>query len=341
MFDLQTFWFLMLGLLLTAYAVLDGFDLGVGVVHWTARDRTERAQFIRSIGPLWDGNEVCLVAFGGAFFGAFPIAYAASFSGFYLPFMALLLGLLLRAVAIEFRDLEKANWWRNIWDVVLCLACVQTCMTFGVMIGNALRGMPIDASREFTGTLLDLGGTLPMLVGLQSVVLFGLHGTLYLRMRLAGDELKGRLTRTAWILFATYLGMRLGLAYYTWYHLPKDWVHLLHHHLTWGAGILNGVAVLAIGVSMFQGHRVLPFLCSVANIVTLNCMLAGMLYPRLLVSSLNSDWSLTIYNSCSTAGTMGLMRWVALLGTPLALGYFAISYWVFRGQVPREDPEQH
>lgn len=338
MFDLQTFWFLMLGVLLTAYAILDGFDLGVGVVHWTARDRAERAQFIRSIGPLWDGNEVCLVAFGGAFFGAFPIAYAASFSGFYLPFMALLLGLLLRAVAIEFRDLEKANWWRNVWDIVLCCACIQTCMVFGVMIGNALRGMPIEASREFTGTLSDLGGLFPLLVGLQSVVLFGLHGTLYLRMRLAG-EVKKRLTRTAWILLGIYVAMRGVLAVYTWENLPKDWVHLLHHHLTWTAGILNCLALAGIAVGLWQGRLVLAFLCSAANILTLNCMLAGMLYPRILVSSLNPDWSLTIYNSCSSLGTMGYMRWVALLGTPLALGYFAISYWVFRGQVPREEAD--
>jgi cytochrome d ubiquinol oxidase subunit II len=154
--DLQVFWFVTLGVLLTGYVVLDGFDLGVGTLHLFVRDDMERRLVLNSIGPLWDGNEVWLVTFGGALFAAFPDVYATAFTAFYLPFMLLLVFLIGRAVSIEFRSKFQARWWRSYWDVSFAAASTLILLVAGVAVGNSIQGMPLGSNREFAGRLWDL-----------------------------------------------------------------------------------------------------------------------------------------------------------------------------------------
>src|SRR5690606_13614919 len=176
--DLNTFWFLALGVLLTGYAILDGFDLGVGALHLFARsefapgatEHGERRILLNAIGPLWDGNEVWLVTFGGALFAAFPEAYATALSGFYLPFMGLLVALIGRAVAIEFRSKRPERWWRAYWDFSFSAASTLVVFIAGIAVGNAIRGIPIGADREFHGTLAGLLNPYALSLGAFAVV---------------------------------------------------------------------------------------------------------------------------------------------------------------------------
>src|SRR5262249_39738146 len=160
--------------LLTGYAILDGFDLGIGILHPLARTDEERRVFMNSIGPLWDGNEVWLVTFGGALFAAFPNAYATAFSAFYTPFMLLLFALIFRAVSMEFRSKHPSPAWRQFWDGSFCAASTLATLLFGVAVGNSILGIPIDASQEFTGRFLDFLRPYPLLVGALAIAVFAL-----------------------------------------------------------------------------------------------------------------------------------------------------------------------
>lgn len=206
--DLHIFWFATLGVLLTGYAILDGFDLGVGILHLTARDDHERRIYMNSIGPLWDGNEVWLVTFGGALFAAFPHAYATAFSGFYLPFMLLLFALIFRAVSLEFRSKVGGAGWRRLWDVAFSLASGTATFLMGVAVGNAMRGMPIGADFEFQGGLADLLHPYALLVGVLAVAVFAMHGSIYLYLKTEGD-LQQRLVPWMWRTFGLFMVMYL------------------------------------------------------------------------------------------------------------------------------------
>ncbi|MCX7868855.1 MAG: cytochrome d ubiquinol oxidase subunit II, partial [Terrimicrobiaceae bacterium] len=181
--DLNTIWFVLVGVLFTGYAVLDGFDLGVGTLHLFARKDEHRRLFLNSIGPVWDGNEVWLVTGGGGLFAAFPEVYATVFSGFYIPFMLLLVALIFRAVAIEFRSKEAWPWWRGMWDVAFAAASVLAAFLIGVAMGNVVRGVPIGPDREFAGTFLGMLNPYSLFFGVTTVSLFAMHGAIYLAMK--------------------------------------------------------------------------------------------------------------------------------------------------------------
>jgi cytochrome d ubiquinol oxidase subunit II len=201
--DLNTLWFVLVGVLFTGYAVLDGFDLGVGALHLFARSDQDRRILLNAIGPVWDGNEVWLVTGGGALFAAFPMVYATVFSGFYLPFMLLLVALIFRAVAIEFRSKQPMRWWRQMWDVAFAAGSVLAAFLIGVTMGNIAWGIPLDPHHEFAGTL---GGLVlhpyALLMGVTTVALFAMHGAIYLVMKTEG-ELHDRIRR--WITPAMIL----------------------------------------------------------------------------------------------------------------------------------------
>ncbi|MDX9976060.1 MAG: cytochrome d ubiquinol oxidase subunit II, partial [FCB group bacterium] len=181
--DLQSYWFVLLGALLTGYAILDGFDLGVGILHPAARTDHDRRIFLNSIGPLWDGNEVWLVTFGGAMFAAFPEVYRSVFSGFYTAFMMLLFGLIFRAVSIEFRSKTQSRIWRSIWDYGFFFSSLLATFLFGVAVGNAMVGMPINEKGVYVGDFFDLLLPYPILVGVFTVALFAMHGSIYLYLK--------------------------------------------------------------------------------------------------------------------------------------------------------------
>src|SRR5215471_14824682 len=180
MMDLHVVWFILLGVLLAGYAVLDGFDLGVGILHLLGRTDLDRRHIINAIGPIWDGNEVWLITFGGALFAAFPEAYATIFSGFYPYFMALLFALIFRATSIEFRSKSQQPVWRALWDFGFFAASTLATLIFGVAVGNAIVGIALDQRGIFAGSPLDLVRPYPVLVGLLSITAFAMHGALYL-----------------------------------------------------------------------------------------------------------------------------------------------------------------
>jgi cytochrome d ubiquinol oxidase subunit II len=176
---LHEIWFLLLGALLAGYVILDGFDLGVGILHPMARDDHERRVFINAIGPIWDGNEVWLVTFGGALFAAFPEAYATIFSAFYNAFMLLLMALIFRAAAIEFRGKLASPAWRGAWDAVFCCSSAVAAILYGVAAGNAMIGIPLDSRGVYTGRFIDLLTPYPLMVALLAVSMFAMHGVLF------------------------------------------------------------------------------------------------------------------------------------------------------------------
>ncbi|MFN3199004.1 MAG: cytochrome d ubiquinol oxidase subunit II [Bradymonadia bacterium] len=330
--DLHLFWFFTLGVLLTGYAVLDGFDLGVGMLHPIAKGDTERRLVMNSIGPLWDGNEVWLVTFGGALFAAFPRAYATAFSGFYLPFMLLLFAIIFRAVSLEFRSKVKSTRWRATWDWAFFGASFTASLLFGVAIGNAMVGMPIDEYGRYAGTTMDLLGVYPLLVGALTVALFAMHGALYLNLKTEGD-LQARLKPWLWRTFGGFLVLYVLATIFTLVKVPHAVQHFESAPWLWALVVLNVLAIANIPRAIHQDRPLYAFVSSSCTIAALVVLFGAALFPNLLVSTLNPEWSLTIYNAASSEETLSLMRWIALLGMPFVLTYTGIVYWVFRGKV--------
>ncbi|MDQ3330675.1 MAG: cytochrome d ubiquinol oxidase subunit II, partial [Planctomycetota bacterium] len=202
--DLNIFWFLLLGVLLAGYAMLDGFDLGAGILHFAGRSDHERRIILNAVGPLWDGNEVWLVTFGGAMFAAFPEAYATSFSGFYAAFMAVLFALIFRAVSIEFRGKVHSARWRFVWDVGFSVSGLVATFVFGVAVGAAISGVPLNQRGIFIGGVKDQLHFYSVLVGLMAVTLFAVHGAAYLILKTDG-ELRERLYKCGWTAWGLFL----------------------------------------------------------------------------------------------------------------------------------------
>src|SRR5438309_8727775 len=227
---LQLTWFVLLGVLMAGYAILDGFDLGVGILHLFARNDTERRIFMSSIGPIWDGNEVWLVVFGGATFAAFPNAYAAAFSGFYLGFMLLLCCLIFRAVAMEFRSKRPSRLWRGAWDVAFSASSTLATFLFGVVVGNCMRGLPLGPDGDFTRPLglADLLNSYSILTGLFAVSAFAMHGSIYLYLKTEG-ELQARIRRRMWVTYFLFLAAYLVLSAWTLAAFPAATANYARH----------------------------------------------------------------------------------------------------------------
>lgn len=330
--DLQLLWFGLCGVLLAGYAILDGFDLGVGVLHLGAKTDTDRRIFINAIGPLWDGNEVWLVTFGGALFAAFPEVYATAFSAFYLPFVALLFALIFRAVSIEFRSKQEMRWWRSMWDVAFSLASALAALLFGVAVGNAMLGLPIGADREFAGTLGDLLRPYSLLVGLFVVAAFAMHGSIFLYLKTEG-ELQKRVHGWMWRTFGLFLVMYLLTTIVTLVAVPDATRNFRTYPVIWIVVVLNVLAVANIPRAIHLGRPAYAFASSCATIAALVFLFGAALFPNLLTSSLDPSHSLTIYNASSSQKTLGIMALIAACGMPFVLTYTAVVYWTFRGKV--------
>jgi cytochrome d ubiquinol oxidase subunit II len=330
--DLYLLWFGLLGVLLTGYAILDGFDLGVGILHPLARDDRERRLFMNSIGPLWDGNEVWLVTFGGALFAAFPHAYATAFSAFYLPFMVLLFALIFRAVSMEFRSKHESTTWRRFWDSSFFAASALATFLFGVAVGNSMLGLPIGADKEFHGVLFDLLRPYALLVGVLAVSIFAMHGAIYLHLKTEGD-LHQRIHGWMWRTFGIFLVLYLLTTIVTLVLVPHAVRNFREHPWIWAVVVLNVLAIANIPRAIHQGRPLYAFISSGATIAALTFLFGAALFPNLIVSSTDPAFSLTIYNAASSPKTLGIMRNIAFAGMPFVLAYTAIIYWVFRGKV--------
>jgi cytochrome d ubiquinol oxidase subunit II len=287
---------------------------------------------MNSIGPIWDGNEVWLVTFGGALFAAFPEAYATVFSGFYTAFMALLFALIFRAVSIEFRSKKEGRVWRGFWDVSFCAASALVAFLFGVAVGNAMQGMPIGPDKEYQGAFVDLLRPYPILVGLFVVAIFAMHGSIYLYLKTEG-ALQRRIHDWMWRTFGIFLVFYLFTTIYTLTKVPLATRNLERHPWIWVIVVLNILAIANIPRAIYLSRPGYAFASSGATIAALTFLFGAALFPELIHSSLNPSWSLTIHNAASSQKTLRIMQVVAFLGFPFVLAYTSIVYWVFRGKV--------
>lgn len=331
-FDLNTIWFILIGLLLTGYAILDGFDLGVGSLHLFVKDDTDRRIMINSIGPVWDGNEVWLVTGGGALFAAFPHVYATVFSGFYIAIMLLLFGLIFRAIAIEFRSKQPMKWWRQMWDVAFSISSILIALLMGVALGNIITGIPIDAEKEFTGNLFTLLNPYTVLVGITTVALFMMHGSIYVVMKTEGElhnKIRGWVNNSIIFFVICYVTVTM----YTLIYYPHMVQHFKDEPWLFIIAILNMLAIANIPREIYRGRDFRAFLSSSASIIALLALFAVGLFPNIVLSNPNPDYSLTIYNAASSQKTLNIMLIVAIIGIPFVLAYTISIYWIFRGKV--------
>jgi cytochrome d ubiquinol oxidase subunit II len=330
--DLNLIWFVLLGVLLTGYAILDGFDFGVGMLHLLARDDRERQTFIATIGPIWDGNEVWLVTFGGAMFAAFPEAYATVFSGFYFVFMLVLLALIGRAVALEFRSQTDSPAWRKTWDVVFCLASTLAPILFGAGVGNAMIGVELNPRGIYVGGFWALLNPYALLVGLLAVAMFLMHGAIFLHLKTSG-ALQQRIYRWMGWTYGIFVALYLLVTAVTLAAVPRATEPFLQHRWAWLIVLANVVAISAIGVAIWRDWSGRAFLASCATIAAFVLLLGLALFPNLVASTPFPEHSLTIYNAASSQKTLLIMLIIAAIGMPFVIGYTSIIYWVFRGRV--------
>ena len=332
--DLNFVWFLLLGALLAGYAVLDGFDLGVGILHPLARTDEERRLAMSAIGPIWDGNEVWLVTFGGALFAAFPEAYATIFEAFYTAFMLLLFCLIFRGVSLEFRSKVHSPAWRRMWDAAFFGSSLVATLLFGVAIGNALTGIPLNARGEFVGTFLTLLHPYPLLVGAMTVAMFAMHGAIYLYLKTEG-RLQRLFDRWIWHTWGLFLVLWILTTMATLLFVPQAQPNF--EHAPWAAGIvvLNVLAVANIPRTAFRRKMGQAFLSS-STVIACQVVLVGVaLFPNLVTASnagANGTVSLTIYNAASSDATLWIMFIIAMIGMPLVISYTGLVYWTFRGK---------
>ncbi|MEZ6015851.1 MAG: cytochrome d ubiquinol oxidase subunit II [Planctomycetota bacterium] len=331
---LALIWFGLLGVLLTGYAILDGFDLGVGMLQpFVARTDAERRLVLNSIGPLWDGNEVWLVTFGGALFAAFPEAYATVFSAFYDALFLVLFALVLRAVSIEFRSKRKSPIWRGSWDLVFFGSSVLATFLFGVAVGNTMRGIPLDERHEFTGTFIDLLHPFTVMAGVLAVALFALHGALYLYLKTEG-ALQGRVLPRIRIAYGIFIASFVVASAVALTTVPTATANLAHYPALWAIPAVNLITVAGIGLALRARRAGLAFAASCATVAAFVALLGVALFPNLVTSSVSpAAHSLTITNAASSTKTLEIMLLIAAIGMPCVLTYTGIVYWTFRGKV--------
>jgi cytochrome bd ubiquinol oxidase subunit II len=330
--DLNIIWFILVGALLTGYAILDGFDLGVGALHLFTKTDEERRISINSIGPVWDGNEVWLVTSGGALFAAFPDVYATVFSGFYVAFMLLLFVLIFRAVAIEFRSKQESKRWRAAWDVAFSISSIVIALLMGVALGNIIRGIPVGVDKEFAGTFLGLLNPYSLLVGITTVALFTMHGAIYLVMKTEG-ELQNRV-RT-WvnntIIFFVICFVTATMATLIYY--PNMITHFKESPAFFIVAILTMLAIANIPREINNKREFMAFLSSASTIGLLMVLFAIGIFPNIVLSNPIAENSLTIYNAASSQKTLMIMLIMAIIGMPFVVAYTIIIHKIYRGKV--------
>ncbi|MFD5630650.1 MULTISPECIES: cytochrome d ubiquinol oxidase subunit II [unclassified Streptomyces] len=323
--ELHDVWFVLIAVLWTGYFFLEGFDFGVGVLtKLLARDRTEKRVLINTIGPVWDGNEVWLLSAGGATFAAFPEWYATLFSGFYLPLLIILVCLIVRGVAFEYRvKRPEENWQRN-WENAIFWTSLIPAFMWGVAFGNIVRGVKIDRSFEYVGGFWDLLNPYAILGGLVTLTLFTFHGTVFVGLKTVGN-IRERARKLA--LKLGLLTAVLALVFLVWTQADNgDGSSLV-------ALIVAVVSLVAALGAVQAGREGWAFMLSGLTIVAAVAMLFLSLFPNVMPSSLNDEWSLTVSNASSSPYTLKIMTWCAGIATPIVLLYQSWTYWVFRKRI--------
>ena len=323
--ELHDVWFVLIAVLWTGYFFLEGFDFGVGVLtKLLARDRPEKRVLINTIGPVWDGNEVWLLSAAGATFAAFPEWYATLFSGFYLPLLLILVCLIVRGVAFEYRvKRPEENWQRN-WETAIFWASLLPAFLWGVAFGNIVRGVKIDQDFNYAGGVLDLLNPYALLGGLVTLSLFTFHGTVFVGLKTVG-EIRERARKLA--LRVGLVTALLALAFLLWTQSDRgDGASLV--------AMVAAVASLLVAlVAARAGREGWAFALSGLTIVATVAMLFLTLFPNVMPSSLNDEWSLTVTNASSSPYTLKIMTWCAVIATPVVMLYQGWTYWVFRKRI--------
>ena len=324
--DLATVWFCLIATLWIGYFVLEGFDFGVGILVGTlSDDDTDRRVVINTIGPVWDGNEVWLITAGGATFAAFPEWYATLFSGFYLPLLAILVALIVRGVAFEYRGKVDTHRWRRGWDRSIFWSSLLPAFLWGVAFASIVRGVPLDRDFEFVGSLLDLISPYALLGGLVTLSLFALHGAVFVSLKTDGEvrhrarEIAQRLAPVTVLLAGTFL----------------LWTQLITGNLA--SAVLATAAALCLVAATLLVRTPREGWAFTATALTIALAVASLfvaLFPDVLPSTIAGN-SLTVDNASSSPYTLKVMTWVAVFGTPLVVTYQAWTYWVFRQRISR------
>lgn len=328
--DLNIIWFILIAVLFIGFFFLEGFDYGVGILlPFVAKEDRERRAVINSIGTFWDGNEVWMLTAGGAMFAAFPHWYATLFSGFYLALVIMLLALIARGVAFEYRSKKDDPIWRNRWDWVIFIGSLVPAFLWGVAISNIVRGVPIDANMNFTGNFFTLLNPFSLVGGLAFLVLFTLHGAIFLSLKLT-DNLLDRARKIAsklWLPTTVLIFAYVIFAYFDTDMFSKLGVN------PGVVPILAGIAILSVGYLLNIKKEGWAFVMTGITIAFSTITIFMGLFPRVMVSSTSSDYNLTIYNASSSPYTLQVMSIVALIFVPIVLAYQAWTYWVFRKRV--------
>jgi len=330
--DLNTIWFILIFVLFSGYAILDGFDFGVGILHLFTGDNRERRMMMNAIGPVWDGNEVWLLTGGGALFAAFPIVYATALSAMYHAVMLILFALIFRAVSMEFRGKVDSSSWRKFWDWAFGLGSLLPPFLFGIALGNVLHGLPLDDSSNFTGSFFSLLNPYALLVGVLTIVLFTMHGALYMTMKVNGKfrERMFRWASSTWIVFVV---LYLVTTFVTIFAAPFLFDKILKNALFWILLLVLLLGFLYIPLATKARKAWQAFFSSSVCIIAMLGLAAVSLFPRMAPSNIDLDYSLTIYNASSSQKTLMIMLIIALIGMPLVIAYTWYIYHVFKGKI--------
>jgi cytochrome d ubiquinol oxidase subunit II len=333
---LNTVWFVLIAVLYIGFFVLEGFDFGVGILlPFLSKDADpqavdrKRRTLINTIGPHWDGNEVWLLTAGGATFAAFPQWYATLFSGFYLALLLLLLALIGRGVAFEYRSKDDSPRWRSLWDWVIFIGSVVPALLIGVAFGNLARGVPIDANMQYAGTFFTLLNPYALLAGLSTLAAFTLYGAIFISLKTEG-ELREKARSLAWKLWIATVVILFALFVATYF--ATDFVARLG--IDPGVIPLVGIAaILAAGYFIRKGREGWAFALTAVSLAFSLVTAFLIMFPRVMISTIDPAYSLTIENAASTPYTLTVMTVVAVIFVPIVLVYQAWSYWVFRKRI--------
>ncbi|PJF29531.1 MAG: cytochrome d ubiquinol oxidase subunit II [Phototrophicales bacterium] len=332
--DLQTLWFILITVLFTGFFLLEGFDYGVGILlPFVSKNDQERRMVINSIGPVWDANEVWLLTAGGAIFAAFPHWYATMFSGFYLALFVILIGLIVRGVAFEFRSKDVNPTWRKTWDYAIFIGSLLPAILFGVAFANIVRGMAIDETMTYTGTFFDLLNVYSLVGGLATFALFTLHGAVFLELKTDGI-IRQRTQSVARLFWLVALGVVVLFVV----------LSLIDTKMFAEIRIIPVIALgLAVAALLFAGYNIymqnnffMAFIGTSLTLLGVVVLLFSTLYPNVMPSSIDPNFSLTIYNASSSQYTLSIMTVIALTFVPIVLAYQAWTYWVFRKRLTTE-----
>jgi len=331
--DLNTLWFILVTVLFIGFFFLEGFDYGVGILlPFISKDDKSRRMVINTIGTFWDGNEVWLLTAGGAMFAAFPHWYATLFSGFYLALFLMLVAIIVRAVAFEFRSKDKNPAWRSLWDWMIFFGSFVPALLWGVALANIIRGVPIDASMTYTGGFFNLLNPYALVGGLATVALFTLHGAIFLNLKTTEElmEKSAVYAKKLWLPTVILLFIFIIYSYFSTDMFTRLGVN---------PGVIpvfGGLAVLSVIFFLNKNRAGWAFIMTGITIAFSTITIFMGLFPRVMVSSLNPDWSLTIYNASSSDYTLTVMSIVALIFVPVVLAYQSWTYWVFRKRITKD-----